>query len=194
MHKVSFEPTPNPRTYRFRLPQTGLSQSVTFHSPQETLSSPLAKKIFSFPWVDSIMLGPDFMTITKHDWVEWELLAEPLTHLIQEHLDLGIPVYENNSQLSPNEGAHPKDKSNTMESASPEWQEIDQVIQRDIRPILALDGGDIQLMKLEDQVLYVKLQGACVGCPGTQITLKEGIEARLKEVFPYLKRVELMPD
>ena len=59
-----------------------------------------------------------------------------------------------------------------------------------IRPALQADGGDVELVEVEDGVVKVRLQGACCGCPMSQMTLKMGIEARLKEEFPDIKSVE----
>ena len=59
-----------------------------------------------------------------------------------------------------------------------------------IRPALQADGGDVELVEVEDGVVKVRLQGACCGCPMSQMTLKMGIEARLREEFPDIKSVE----
>jgi Fe-S cluster biogenesis protein NfuA len=60
-----------------------------------------------------------------------------------------------------------------------------------VRPALQADGGDVQLVEVDnDGVVKVKLMGACGGCPMSQMTLKMGIEKRLKEVIPEVKSVE----
>jgi len=62
----------------------------------------------------------------------------------------------------------------------------------EIRPMLQADGGDIELVEVsEDGVVKVRLQGACRGCPGAQMTLAIGVEQKLKEVVPEVARVEL---
>lgn len=58
-----------------------------------------------------------------------------------------------------------------------------------IRPGLQRDGGDVELVNVEDNIVKVKLQGACAGCAFSQMTLKNGIERYLKEKFPELKEV-----
>lgn len=58
-----------------------------------------------------------------------------------------------------------------------------------LRPMIQSDGGDIQLIKYEDNVAYVRLLGACVQCPISQITLKLGVEDALKQEIPELKEV-----
>lgn len=59
-----------------------------------------------------------------------------------------------------------------------------------IRPRLQADGGDIELVDVTDGVVKVRLQGACHGCPGAQMTLKMGVERILKELVPDVKSVE----
>lgn len=59
-----------------------------------------------------------------------------------------------------------------------------------IRPALQADGGDVELLGVEDGVVKVRLTGACSGCPMATLTLKEGIEQRLKELVPEVKAVE----
>jgi len=59
-----------------------------------------------------------------------------------------------------------------------------------IRPSLQADGGDVELVDVEDGIVKVRLKGACAGCPMSQMTLKMGIEARLREEFPDIQSVE----
>jgi len=59
-----------------------------------------------------------------------------------------------------------------------------------IRPMLQADGGDVELVDIEDGVVKVRLQGACAGCPMSQMTLKNGIERILKKEIPEVKSVE----
>ena len=66
---------------------------------------------------------------------------------------------------------------------------IESVINEKIRPGLMMDGGNIELVKIEDDKVFVKLVGACGGCPGARMTLKMGVERILKGQFPELKEV-----
>lgn len=67
--------------------------------------------------------------------------------------------------------------------------EIEKVLNR-IRPALQADGGDVELVDVEGGVVKVRLTGACGGCPMATMTLKNGIEAALKEEVPAVDRVE----
>jgi Fe-S cluster biogenesis protein NfuA len=59
-----------------------------------------------------------------------------------------------------------------------------------IRPMLQRDGGDVELVGVEGKTVKVKLQGACAGCPMSQMTLKNGIEKMLKKEIPEIEAVE----
>lgn len=59
-----------------------------------------------------------------------------------------------------------------------------------IRPMLQADGGDVELINVEDGVVKVRLQGACAGCPMSQMTLKQGIEKLVKQEIPEVQSVE----
>lgn len=60
----------------------------------------------------------------------------------------------------------------------------------EIRTALVADGGDLELVDVEDSVVKVKLKGACAGCPGAQMTLQMVVEKRIKERVPEISRVE----
>ncbi len=176
--KVTFESTPNPATMKFNFGQKISDASYDFPNVEASERSPLAAKIFGFPWTASVFLGEDFVTITKQDWVEWEILAQPLAGLLNEHVEKGEPILV---QLVAS-----LDES---ENDSDIVKQIKRLLQSEIKPVVALDGGDIVFAKYENQILYLKMLGACSGCPSSQATLKDGIEVRMKQAFPEIKEV-----
>lgn len=68
-------------------------------------------------------------------------------------------------------------------------EKIQEIIDK-IKPMLQADGGDIEFVDYEDGVVKVRLQGACAGCPLSQITIKSGIEKMIKQEIPEVKSVE----
>jgi Fe-S cluster biogenesis protein NfuA len=68
-------------------------------------------------------------------------------------------------------------------------EKVEELIEK-IRPSLQADGGDIELISVEDGVVKVKLTGACGTCPMSQMTLKMGVEALIRKNLPEIKRVE----
>ena len=177
--KVTFETTPNPATLKFLLQQQVTEEAFDCPNAQDTERSPLAAKIFGFPWTTSVFVGQDFITVTKQEWVDWSLLAEPLAGLIQEHLDKNEPVV-----VARRNFAAADDSNDT-----PLVKNIKRLLDNEIRPVVALDGGDIVFHKYENNILSIHMRGACAGCPSSAATLKQGIEVRLKEAFPEIQEV-----
>ncbi len=176
--KVTFEPTPNPATMKFNFNQKISDQTFDFPSVESSERSPLAAKIFGFPWTASVYLGEDFVSVTKQDWVDWDILATPLAGLLGEHVESGLPVMINlEATLDENQ------------SDSDVVKQIKRILLNEIKPVVALDGGDIVFSKYEDNILYLRMQGSCAGCPSSQATLKDGIEVRMKELIPEIKEV-----
>lgn len=176
---VNFEPTPNPATLKFMLSVKILDESIDFASSMDAERSPLAAKIFGFPWTSRVFLGPDFVTVTKQDWVDWDVLAEPLAGLIREHLESGEAIYYEAPEGTNDEGAND----------SPLVKNIKRALNTEVRPVVALDGGDIVFAKFEDNKLFLHMRGSCAGCPSSSATLKQGIETRMRELFPEIHEV-----
>lgn len=170
---VTHEATPNPSTLKFNFSEKIAESSQNFPNLDSTESSPLAAKLFGFPWVSSVFIGENFVTVTKQDWVDWSVLANPLSGLLKEHITSQQPVF-----------IHLKKSNDETENDSEIVKKIKRVLASEIRPVVALDGGDIIFADYQNTKLYVKMVGACAGCPSSQATLKDGVEARMKQVFP----------
>lgn len=179
--QISIEQTPNPATLKFNLSLQIVDSPLDFKTAQETDRSPLAAKLFGFPWTSAVFLGPTFVTVTKQDWVDWDVLAEPLAGLIKEHIERGEPVLSSKPTTTTD--------SDINEDDPEVVKKIKQILNAEIRPVVALDGGDILFAKYEDQILSLHMRGSCAGCPSSTATLKEGIEVRMKELIPEIKEV-----
>jgi Fe-S cluster biogenesis protein NfuA len=175
--EVYYEATPNPESMKFVVTATIADTSANFKTAQESGASPLATKLFGFPWTQEVFIGQNFVTVTKQDWVDWTTLAEPLSQLIKEHLESGAPALITRTETE------------ETSTDSKIVKQIKKVLNQEIRPAVAMDGGDIVFHKYEDQVLHLYMQGSCSGCPSSMITLKQGIEVRLQELFPEIKEV-----
>jgi Fe-S cluster biogenesis protein NfuA len=68
-------------------------------------------------------------------------------------------------------------------------EKVEKVL-NEIRPMLQRDGGDVELVGVENGIVKVRLQGACAGCPMSQMTLRNGIERVLMDKIPEVKAVE----
>jgi len=178
-YAVRIEPTPNPQSMKFVFNETIADEPVAFTNSNEAKQSPLAEKLFGFPWMAGVFIGQNFITISKQEWVEWEVLMEPLRSLLEEHFNEGQPLFA---------VAEPA-QSHAEHNGDPIVKQIVEILEREIRPAVAMDGGDVLFQKYQDHVVYLRLKGSCSGCPSATYTLKMGIETRLKDSIPEIKEV-----
>lgn len=187
--QVTCETTPNPQSLKFVLNVPICDETLEISDRTKAGRSPLAGKILGFPWAKSVFLGKNFVTVTKEDWLEWGMIQGPLSDLIQEHLERGEKA------LLPKKTELKKAlKSSASESSagesSPASKKIKEILERDIQPAVAMDGGFIEFVSYKNGIVYLSLQGACSGCPSSSYTLKQGIETRLKQFLPEIQSVE----
>ena len=72
-------------------------------------------------------------------------------------------------------------------------EKVEEIL-KNIRPSLQADGGDVELVDIKEGIVSLRLKGACAGCPMSTMTLKNGIERRLKRVVPEVEAVEAVED
>jgi Fe-S cluster biogenesis protein NfuA len=186
--RMHAERTPNPNSVKWVLGQgvtrvTGATEegegvaTANFAEPPAVAVSPLACRLFEVDGVTSVFLGPDFVTVSKRPELEWADLAPPIVAAIKAWAGLAEPA------LGAEYRAPEQDDPGGVVSR------IREILQRDIAPYVAQDGGEISFAGFRDGVVEVYLQGACAGCPSSTVTLKMGIEARLKEEIPEVDSV-----
>lgn len=180
---IETEITPNPNALKF-LPGCDISVNgpVYFDNIDEARTkSALATKLFQISKVTNVFYGFNFITITKEDSGSWAALKPEILMTIMDHLVAGMPVFDN-------ESSNATKVINTDDMTEVEKQ-IVEIIETRVRPSVAMDGGDIEYKKFENGIVYLKLAGACQGCPSSTITLKDGIESLLQHFVPEVKEV-----
>lgn len=179
MVNVTTEQTPNPATMKF-LPGTVVMPSGTanFASADAAATSPLAMRLFEVPGVAGVFLGADFVSVAKREAVDWADLETRIAGEISAHFDSGLPVI-----TEPQAEVATDDDDEIV-------TQIRELLDTRIRPSVALDGGDIVYRGFERGVVFLSLQGACLGCPSSSATLKMGVENLLKHYVPDVLRVE----
>jgi len=178
---VSLEFTPNPNTLKYSVNRTLLTRGAVSLSRKEDAEkrSPLAAQLFQIPGICGVMIGTHFVTVTKTEDGDWDLVHKNCSSLIEKHLAAGLPVVEEGvSETGHNAGAGTEIEA-----------KIKELLDNEIRPAVAMDGGDIVFDRYEDGVVYLFLQGSCAGCPSATMTLKMGIETRLREAIPEVREV-----
>lgn len=180
---IQTEVTPNPATLKF-LPGVEISASGPVNLTDKTQSSisPLAEALFSIEHVNAVFLGSDFITITKSEEGEWDLMKPDILLTIMEYISAGKPVLlsESNADIT----------VSYSEEDAEIVKQIMELIEVRVRPAVAMDGGDIIFRSFENGVVKLELHGSCSGCPSSTITLKNGIENMLKHYVPEVVAVE----
>ena len=189
---VFAEPTPNPHSMKFTVSQNIAEEIWETKDITKAGRSPLAQKILGFPWAETVFIGSNFITITKEDWVEWDTLTDPLSQMIQEHIESGQAVL---LSLPPEQPEHKDTKEKEHFNENPDSpdsatiQKIKQILQTEIQPAVAMDGGFIAFAGYKKGTVFLKMQGACSGCPSSSVTLKQGIETHLKNQISEVRQV-----
>ena len=178
---IQTEHTPNPATLKF-LPGQAVMPSGTANFPAsaDAQNSPLAISLFGVEGIAGVFLGSDFITVTKSDDKDWEIMKPQILGVIMEHFQSGKPVIEGEAK-----DAEPFD----TEAEGGIGQQIKELIDTRVRPAVAQDGGDIIYKGFEDGIVYLHMQGACAGCPSSTATLKHGIENMLRHYIPEVTEV-----
>ncbi len=186
------ESTPNPNAMKF-VANIGLLKdvSVEYTSKAQAKGSPLAQKLFEFPFVAGVFIAANFVSVTKTNAVEWESITLELRSFIREFLANGgeavseLPEKKEEIAVAKTEAV-----SASTSKANPVIDgKIIAILEQYVRPAVEGDGGNIQFKSFEDGKVNVVLQGACSGCPSSTITLKAGIEALLKKMVPEVQEV-----
>lgn len=188
-YSVFYEATPNPQSMKFIVTAMISPETANFTNQAEAKRSPLAQKLLGFPWAAGVFIGPTFVTVTKQEWVDWDVIAEPLSELIKEHLVRGEPVLTPENEGERKYFSSGDTSTEDLESDTAVVRQIKKILREEIRPAVAMDGGDITFSKYEDNRVYLHMQGACSGCPSSAFTLKEGIETRLRDAIPEIQEV-----
>ncbi len=181
--QLSASPTPNPNAVKF-LPNMHFFESGTieFQKNNDNLDkSPLAKKLLEIDGIDIVMVGFNFISVTKSQEAEWEVLLEKIRDTIVSHL-------ENDEKVIDLDYLE-KVKAEKKESSSEIESKIKEILDDEIRPAIAMDGGDVEFKSFVDGIVTLHLQGACSTCPSSTMTLKMGIENRLKSEIPEVVEV-----
>ena len=182
---IQTESTPNPATLKFLPGQTVLQTGTAdFPAPEAAATSPLARRLFSVDGVTGVFFGSDFVTVTKTDAQDWDLLKPALLGAIMEHFQSGDAVIEGESQPGSGHAAHDGEDGDIV-------SQIKELLDTRVRPAVAQDGGDITFHGFDKGVVYLHMQGACAGCPSSTLTLKMGIENLLRHYIPEV--VEVRP-
>jgi Fe-S cluster biogenesis protein NfuA len=177
------ESTPNPAVIKFVANKNLVPAMFEFTSIDETKSSPFAAELFHFPFVKSVFIDKNYVSITKYDIADWNDITMELREFIRNYIENGKPmVIADAPEIKQNTEKAKEEHFETLDDIS---KEIINILEEYVKPAVASDGGNIQFESYDAATKNVKviLQGACSGCPSSTFTLKNGIENMLKEML-----------
>ena len=176
---VYAESTPNPNAMKFVVNKKLFNDVYEFKKVEETKDAPLAKSLFTFPFIKEIFFDFNFISIIQKANSNWDENVMDVREFIRSFIqDDNVVIYEENFVK--------KSDPKIIENLDDVSKKIIEIIEEHVKPAVASDGGNIVFKSYdkESKKVNVILQGACSGCPSSTITLKSGIENMLKEMLP----------
>src|ERR1700759_398091 len=179
------EMTPNPETMKFvanKLLYPG--KSIDFAEVESAKPSPLATELFGFPFIKSVFIASNFVTLTKTAETEWDDIISTIRQFLKEYLEEGKTV------INEEEIVVVKKEGNTIDADDDDVvKRIKELLENYVKPAVEMDGGAIQFKSYNEGTVNLMMQGSCSGCPSSMITLKAGIEGMMKRMIPEVKEV-----
>lgn len=187
---IQTESTPNEDSLKF-IPGVDVMVDGTaeFMDVKSAIVSPLAIRLMGIDGVRSVFYGPDFVTVSKQEDVEWGVIKPEIYSTLMEHFSSGQQLFRSKEDR---DNAGPQDMR-ILDTDSETVAMIKEILDTRVRPAIMEDGGDIEYRGFEedaDAVVKIKLKGSCRGCSSSTITLKNGIERMLMHYVPEVKGVQ----
>ena len=194
---VYVESTPNPAAMKFVANKILLENSLPleFFNPADAKSSPLATELFKFPFVKSVFISGNYITLFKTDAVEWDDITLELREFLRLYLVEGKAVMTEQGttrDVSTAKSEAPLAANEVIDHTVPTTEiekKIIGVLEQYVMPAVEQDGGMIVFRSYKEGVVSLLMRGACSGCPSSTSTLKGGIEALLKKFVPEVREV-----
>ncbi len=178
------EMTPNPETMKFvanKLLYPG--KSIDFPDESTAAPSPLAKELFAFPFIRSVFIASNFVTLSKTVETNWDDVIPSIRQFLKEYLEEGKAVINEDQVVV-------KTDTNTISADDDDVVvRIKELLENYVKPAVEMDGGAISFKGFDNGTVKLMLQGSCSGCPSSMITLKTGIEGMMKRMIPEVKEV-----
>ena len=183
-YSIYAESTPNPGVMKFVANRMLVDKSIEITKAEHAQDISVAKALFNFPFVKSLYLSSNFISIAKTDNVEWDMIAMQLRNFITDFLnEEGLKNYTEHitEEEIIKEEVKEKEAGEEKISFTEKEEAIIDLLNEYIKPAVESDGGAITFHSYVGDVVTVNLKGACSGCPSSTSTLKGGIESLLNQ-------------
>lgn len=170
----------DPDTCKFTLSQS-LSQNGEhfFAGAEQAAGSPLVARLFELPGVAHVLVADRVIAVGKTRETAWPELKPLIAAVLRSELRSGVPLV-----LRPQTGPGVRGRSAAEISSV-----VQLLLDREVNPALAAHSGSIALVEVRDYRLYIRMSGGCQGCAGSQATLRQGFERRVRGVAPEVTEI-----
>ncbi len=175
--KIMLQGTPNPNALKFVVNKKVIDRgNVTYKSEEECNLNPLARKVFEISnQIKEVYFFDNYITVTKSNNIDWEDIEDEIKSTILENIkshDINFEIKKEETVVVSDEVAN-----------NPEIAKINAILNKQVRPALQLDGGDVQVTGYSDNVVTIFYEGACGSCPSSSMGTMQAIENMLKNEF-----------
>jgi Fe-S cluster biogenesis protein NfuA len=181
---IDIQPTPNPNALKFILsvPVKNVGNS-TYKTPSECGDNLLALELFKIRGIDQLHFFENVIAVTKFSYENWDNVEKNVTKTLIDNLPSHNADYND-----------PNPEEDRRKNLTPELLQIEEILDRTIRPGLQGDGGDIQALTYKENILMIKYQGACGTCPSSSTGTLEAIKAILRDELNPEIEVYIAPE
>ena len=180
-YSVYAEMTPNPNVMKFVANILLVEETVEVKNREEAVGIPIFEALYrQFPFIQELFISENYISVTKEKTIEWEEVTMMVREYIFTYLQKGGEIL----------GKYQPKKSNKQGAEAIPFSEVENkindILEEYVKPSVAGDGGNIDLIKYDSQnkTAYMVLRGACSGCPSSTATLKNGIQGLLNDMLP----------
>ncbi len=187
---VYAESTPNPAVMKFVANKPLVDGTFEFKNIDDAVDAPLAKALFTLPFVKEVFISANYVSVMKYNVAEWQEITMEVREFIRSYIENGKPVLDDvilqkKATSETTSDGLPAGKTDKTGPQTDIDKEIIAILDEYVKPAVASDGGHISFDSFDPDTKTVRvvLQGACSGCPSATITLKNGIETMLREML-----------
>lgn len=148
-----------------------------FASADDAAGSPLAEALFAIPGVTELLISGNAVTVTKRDTAPWQMAGKAVGTAIRAVLETGQPLVAARGAPA------------SMADDDALFNKVASIFDTRINPMVAGHGGRVDLIDVQDSVVMLRLMGGCQGCGMADVTLRQGIEATLRQIAPEVRGV-----
>ncbi len=171
--KLQIQSTPNPNALKFVLSVPVKTEGkVTYKKAEDCHHNPLARSLFDVEHVVEVYFFDNYITLTQDGNGDWDTLENKIKSLIMEKIEAHDPDFKVEEAAQP-----------VVVSDNPDINRINAILDQTIRPALQMDGGDISIVNVTGNTIYVNYQGACGSCPSSAMGTLKAIENILRDEY-----------